>query len=157
MSQLWYFVFPQKVHSIRIRISCHVDVDVSFLVYSWFALLTVSQLVSIVSIYRIYSNCIFDCNPQAFFPLKNLSERFSCWIPLSTIFQGGRVGKIPPSSRKKMLKVSFSRSRFLCFCQIHRFQNPWRIQRHCYIMEVILKHFLQLSYTFLLNPNYYQN
>ena len=28
--------------------------------------------------------------------------------------------------------------RFLCFCEICRFQNLWRHHRHCYIMEAIL-------------------
>ena len=28
--------------------------------------------------------------------------------------------------------------RFLCFCEIYRFQNLWGHHRHCYIMEVIL-------------------
>ena len=28
-------------------------------------------------------------------------------------------------------------SRFLCFCEIHRLQNLWRHQRHCYILSAI--------------------
>ena len=28
--------------------------------------------------------------------------------------------------------------RFLCFCEIYRFQTLWGHHRHCYIMEVIL-------------------
>ena len=42
-------------------------------------------------------------------------------------------------------------SRFLCFYEIHRFQNLWCHHRHCYIMEIIL------MLTFSFNPKYYQN
>ena len=35
--------------------------------------------------------------------------------------------------------VLFSRYPDCCvFCEIHRFHNPWRHHRHCYIMEVTL-------------------
>ena len=39
---------------------------------------------------------------------------------------------------KKKLCIALEISRFLCFCEIHRFQNLWRHLRHCYIMEVTL-------------------
>ena len=29
-------------------------------------------------------------------------------------------------------------SRFLCFCEIHKFRNLWRHQKHCCIMQVTL-------------------
>ena len=47
--------------------------------------------------------------------------------------------------------VSFSRYLdFLCFCEIHRFQNLWQHHRHCYIMEVTL---MLISF----ESSYYQN
>ena len=38
--------------------------------------------------------------------------------------------------RKKCFVLEMSR--FLCFCEIHRFQNLWCHHRHCCIMEVTL-------------------
>ena len=39
---------------------------------------------------------------------------------------------------KKKQSFIFKLSRFLCFCEFHRFQNQWSHHRHCYIMEVRL-------------------
>ena len=39
--------------------------------------------------------------------------------------------------KKKQFFVS-EISRFLCFCEIRRFQNLWRHHKHCWIMKVTL-------------------
>ena len=54
----------------------------------------------------------------------------------------------------KKLCFVLDMSNFLCFCEIHRFQNLWCHHRHCYIMEVT---FMLISYFRNIHPEMFFN
>ena len=84
--------------------------------------------------------------------IYNLPIHFKGYLPYKTIFCHivALDNVINFFYLKKKHCFVLEISRFLCCCEIHRFQNLWRHRRHCYIMEVTLM-------LIFLNPKCYKN